>query len=309
MELRDIEYFGVVAEYGSVRRAADWLGLSPPALSKSLRRLEKSMKAKLVERTPTGIALTPVGAALLTQAQRLRLTVDDILREATDLSQGRAGHLRVGTGPAFSEELPSAYLSLLKAASGLTVEIAVTDNDVMVPALRRGELDLVFNYIPALPYEGVVQEHLYDDDFVVCASADHRLARLDEVPLGALAKEKWALASPNNCVQWLRRAFQDRGLPAPQIVVQTRSLRLRLHTWSASEYLGFMSRRVLAQAAPRFRVKELAVKDLVWCRPVGVMYRKDAYLTPAAHRLIAIIRASLLKSAPVPRRLAALAKR
>ena len=63
MELRDIEYFAVVAEHGNLRRASEALGLSPPALSKSLRRLEESMQAKLVERTPKGVALTPVGAA------------------------------------------------------------------------------------------------------------------------------------------------------------------------------------------------------------------------------------------------------
>jgi len=61
MELRDIEYFAVVAEHGNLRRAAESLGLSQPALSKSLRRLEKSMAAKLVKRTPKGVELTAVG--------------------------------------------------------------------------------------------------------------------------------------------------------------------------------------------------------------------------------------------------------
>ena len=40
MELRDLEYFVVVAEHGQLGRAAELLGLSQPALSKSLRRLE-----------------------------------------------------------------------------------------------------------------------------------------------------------------------------------------------------------------------------------------------------------------------------
>ena len=75
MELRDIQYFAVVAEHGNVRRASEALGLSPGALSKSLRRLEESLKAKLVERTPKGVALTSVGAALLSQVQRLRVTM------------------------------------------------------------------------------------------------------------------------------------------------------------------------------------------------------------------------------------------
>jgi DNA-binding transcriptional LysR family regulator len=98
MELRDIEYFAVIAEHGNVRRAAEALELSPTALSKSLRRLEASMQAKLFERTPKGVELTSVGAALLARVQRIRLTLNDVAREAADLSHGRSGHLSVGAG-------------------------------------------------------------------------------------------------------------------------------------------------------------------------------------------------------------------
>ena len=63
-QLRDIEYFSEVAERGNVGRAAEALGLSQPALSKSLRRLENSMQAKLVKRLSRGIELTAAGKEL-----------------------------------------------------------------------------------------------------------------------------------------------------------------------------------------------------------------------------------------------------
>jgi DNA-binding transcriptional LysR family regulator len=114
MELRDLQYFAVVAEHGNVRRASEILELSPPALSKSLRRLEQSMKAKLVTRSAKGVELTPVGTALLAQISRIRQTLDDVAREAEDLSEGRAGHLRIGVNaenrrrPADSQRHPAA---------------------------------------------------------------------------------------------------------------------------------------------------------------------------------------------------------
>jgi DNA-binding transcriptional LysR family regulator len=58
MELRDIEYFAVIAEHGSLARAAEGLGLSQPALSKCLRWLENAVEAKLVKRTSKGVELT-----------------------------------------------------------------------------------------------------------------------------------------------------------------------------------------------------------------------------------------------------------
>ena len=65
MELRDIEYFAVIAEHGHLGRAADVLGLSQPALSKSLRRLEQALQVKLVKRTPKGVELSAEGSVLL----------------------------------------------------------------------------------------------------------------------------------------------------------------------------------------------------------------------------------------------------
>jgi hypothetical protein len=62
MELRDIRYFAVVAEHLNIGRAAEALDLSATALTKSLRRLEKSVGEKLVQRAPKGVSLTAVGA-------------------------------------------------------------------------------------------------------------------------------------------------------------------------------------------------------------------------------------------------------
>ena len=291
MELRDIEYFAVVAEHGNLRRASEALGLSPPALSKSLRRLEKSMQAKLVERTPKGVVLTPVGGALLAQVRRLRITLRDIRREAQDLSRGSAGHLRIGVGATTVEDLPESCAALLKEAPNLTAQIIVADNDVMVPALYNGELDLIFNIIPDSPYAGCVQEHLFDDVFVVCASADHRLTRRRRLPLAELAHERWTLSAPAVLnVQHIHRVFQASGLPAPQVAIEARPLGLRLQICASTDLLSFSARRTLHLLA-RFRIKELPVKELEWHRAVGVIYRNESYLPPAARRLIRLLKA------------------
>jgi DNA-binding transcriptional LysR family regulator len=293
VELRDIQYFAAVAEHGNVTRASEALGLSPPALSKSLRRLEEALQAKLVRRTPKGVELTTVGSAFLAQARRIRLTLDDVTREAADLSLGRSGHLRIGSGPTVCEDLPAAYAALMKEAPRLTIAVNVTDNDVMVPALRNGELDLIVNFLPETPYEGTMHVHLYDDIFVACASAHHPLTKLKRVPLARLVQERWALSVPDiRSKQWLYRALNDGGLPPPRVAVETRSMRLRLQTWASSDLLGYTSRRILRQAASRFRLKELPIKELAWRRPVGVIYREGGYLSPAARRFIEILKST-----------------
>ena len=294
MQLRDLEYFSAIAEHRSVRRAADTLGMSQPGLSKSLRRLETELRAKLVARTPKGVDLTAVGAALLAQVRRLHLTFEDVAREAADLSAGRAGHLRVGANPLCADLLPAAYAILLKDAPGVTFSATVDDNDVMIPGLRKGELDLIVNYLPESPWEGCDTEQLDADyDIVVYASASHPLTRKRSVTIADLAQYRWVL-SPINVMpwHWLSRAFQERGQPIPRVAFETRSIRLRLQIVAASSHLGFLAKPVIQRAAPRFGLKELPVKDVTWRRPICVIYRKDAYLSPAARRFIEILRAT-----------------
>src|SRR4030088_1827111 len=103
MELRDIEYFAVIAEHGHLGRAADALGLSQPAISKSLRRLEQALEVKLVKRTPKGVELTAEGSTLLLRVRALRLSLQDVTREIADVRDGSVGHLRIGVGENVAE--------------------------------------------------------------------------------------------------------------------------------------------------------------------------------------------------------------
>lgn len=291
MELRDLEYFAVVAAHGNVTRASEALELTPGALSKSLRRLEQALDARLVRRTTKGIELTGVGQALLGQVQRLRTCMDDVVREAADLSRGIAGHLRIGAGPTVCEELPPVYAAMLRRGAGTTVSVTVGDNDSMVPMLRRGELDLVVNYMPPADYEGLVHEPLHEDPWVVCARAGHRLAGRKRITLEDLALEGWALSSQTvYSQQWLLQAFQQRGLPAPRIVVEARSLVLRMQTWASTDLLGFCSRRRLRQSAQHLPIVVLSVPDLAWMRSVGLLRRDLGYLSPAARRFIELLK-------------------
>jgi len=198
MELRDIEYFAVVAEHGHLGRAANALALSQPALSKSLRRLEQDLQVKLVKRTPKGIELTPEGSVLLLRVRDLRLSLLSLRREITDVGEGRVGQLRVGIGfPGPEKLLPAAFAMLLKDAPRTKLIVSLSDNDLMIPSLCNGELDLIINYLLATsPTEGLIGEHLFDDEYVVYASAKHQLARRKEATLAELAQERWLSTAP-----------------------------------------------------------------------------------------------------------------
>jgi DNA-binding transcriptional LysR family regulator len=294
MELRDIEYFTVVAQHGHLGRAAEALGLSQPALSKSLRRLERELGAKLVKRTPKGVELSAEGMALLGGARELRLSVQAIAHEIRDVGGGRIGYLRVGVGPTSSAGmLLEALVPLLNDAPRVRYTIVVSDNDLMVPALRRGELDMSVGYAPrALPREGLVEEFLFEQQFMVIAAATHPLAGRKVVRLADLGKERWVLSESSLLAQQrLRRTFVERGLPPPHVAVETRSLALRQQLVAASHLLDYTSRDAFDSAGSSLALKVLPVKELAWRRPVSIVYREGAYLSPAARSFMVAIKA------------------
>jgi DNA-binding transcriptional LysR family regulator len=305
MDLRDIEYFAVVAQHGHLGRAAEALGLGQPALSMSLRRLEKSAQAKLVKRTPKGVELTAVGAALLSHVSKLRLARDDLAREVADLAHGRAGHLRIGASPSNAEVfLPEACRTLLMDAPKVTLNVAVVDNDALLPALRKGDLDIAVTHEPRFSQQGLILEPVREDEFVVYCASSHRLAKRKSVTLEDLAQERWSAATSAmgafGPLRSLQNAFAARGLPAPRIALVSDLVMFRRQVVAASDLVSVAVRDNVNAAAAQLGLKILPVQGLDWVRPVAVAYRKDAYLSPAARRFIDILKATARRSGRAP---------
>jgi DNA-binding transcriptional LysR family regulator len=303
MEWRDIEYFAVVAEHGHLGRAANALRLSQPALSKSLGRLEQDLQVKLVKRTPKGIALTAEGSVLLLRVRDLRLSLQNLRREIMDVGEGRVGLARVGVGfPGPEQFLSAAFAMLLEDAPRTKLVVSHSDNDLMIPALHNGELDLIVHYLPRAsssahsdeavrPIEGLVCEHLFDDEFVVCASTKHRLAGRKKVPISELAQERWLSTDPAlRGHQRLHEVFLNHGLPPPSIAMEARATALRLRTVASSNLVDWTSRKSIEQSAVVSSLAILPVKELAWVRPVGLIYRRETYQSPAIKRLIEILK-------------------
>lgn len=290
-QLRDVEYFAAIAEHGQLQRASAALGLSQAALSKSLRRLEQAMNAKLFKRTPKGVELTSVGSALLARVSKLRLSLEDVTREIADLSEGRAGHLRIGSAAGQALYLvPTACARLLKEAPQVTLKITVTETPSMVAGLRKGELDVAVALLHGPRHEDMVEEFIHDETWVIYASANHRLAKRKQLTLADLTGERWAVASAGSLVvRLLGEVFGNKGLPAPNIAVETTNLPARHQLVASTDLLALGVRRRVSTSLP---LVDLPVKDFAGTRRGGVIYRKDAYLSPAARRFIEILKAT-----------------
>jgi DNA-binding transcriptional LysR family regulator len=291
MDIRDIRYFEVIAKHGNIGRAAEVLELSATALTKSIRRLERFVGTKIFQRTPKGVELTAAGAALINQATKLHVTLEDIRRQAADLGAGHKGHIRAGFSVGLCEYcVTDAFAELRTESPEVSLNAkAILGRDV-VPLLRSGEVDFVVRTTSHPLSADFVTEELFRDDRVVYAGASHPLAARKRVTLAELANEDWA--SQEAPITWREvcRIFEAARLAPPRRILISNSLDMRLDMMEKSRLVMCSSRAVVSRAQQRYDVVELPVREFSIERRVGVSIRKDGYLSPASRRMIEILK-------------------
>ena len=99
MNQRHLEYFVTVVQKGSIKGAAKALGLSQPAISSAIRKLEQEFGAPLLQRDAQGSGPTRYGKSLYASAQTMVSVIDSAKRKISALQNPSQGHLRIGTGP------------------------------------------------------------------------------------------------------------------------------------------------------------------------------------------------------------------
>ena len=300
MDIRDLVYFETIAQTGHLGRAADLLGRTQPALTKCIRRLESEIGAELFTRGGRGLQLTKVGEVLLARGSRLHFALNDTLREVSDFAKGAAGHVRVGAGATMAEYLlPQVSRSLIQQMPGVTVEILIGMSDVLRAALRDGQIDVAVG--PTLKGEeeefGVRVFGI--DEVVVVAPHGHPLCGR-HVAMDDLARYRWVLPAKSvEMRRWLDGVFKANGLLGPQVQIETNSILLLPRLIAETSLLSITSTRNLGCGRVGAHLERLDIETTTMRRNLGVVYRKDSYLSPAAMKvttLLSEIGASLLKS-------------
>jgi LysR family nitrogen assimilation transcriptional regulator len=166
VDLKQLEYFRHVAELGSFTRAASFLAVVQPALSRQVRRLETELGQSLFERNGRGVVLTEAGTRLLEHARGILTQVGRARQELEDQRNGDSGHFALGLPPtlgrsvtvplvkAFDRQLPNARLATVEGLSAYILEW-----------LNLGRVDcaLVYNALgsPTLDLQPLIDEQLF----------------------------------------------------------------------------------------------------------------------------------------------------
>ncbi len=149
VDLQSLRIVRAIADTGSITAAATALGLSQPAVSQHLQRLDARLGVALVERVGRGVRLTEAGRILARHAPAVTLAVDAALEELDQLRGLRTGVIRLVAFPSASPVLVPRLIAALAASHpGLSVTYLEAEPPEAVAAIRedRADLALTFSY-------------------------------------------------------------------------------------------------------------------------------------------------------------------
>lgn len=291
VDIRDLRFFLAVAEANSFSKAAKKVHRTQPALTKCIQRLEDATGAPLFERSGRGIKLTTVGEALQERVKYLANTLDDTLRDISDLAKGISGQVSIGAIPVVVEYLlPGVCREIMAPDRPLSMRIFPETTTTLFKMLRENKLDIII--VPQVPLdEDLKYLTIMEDSVVVVASPNHPIFSIKKPTLADLTSFNWLLPSQSVGPRvWLDRLFAEHGFPKPKIKIEVPCVRLMASIVAEAKLLSFVSdRRLHKKSYEHHLLRMVPVEDAVMPRKFSVVWLKNRPLPPLAQGLVRVL--------------------
>lgn len=291
MKMHNLRDLLAIAEKGSINAASKHLGIAQPALSRSVRALEKEIGAPLLERQSTGAVLTPMGELF---ARRASAAVHELQRARDEIQQLQgAVH---GTVAACVSSV--SHIALLSEALRpfyarypmVQVRIVEGVYPVVEARLKAGALDF---YVGPAPEGGPAPDlqlvKLFDNTRVVLARRGHPLAKARS--LAELVDARWIGTSITSRADTeISAIFARLGLPAPRIALHAESALTWITAVTSTDMLVVSPVQWVDSELTRHLMVQIPVQEVI-AAPAVVLIRRGAIPpTPAAEYLCDLMR-------------------
>ncbi|WP_341702214.1 LysR family transcriptional regulator [Ferrovibrio sp.] len=290
LTLRQLQAFRAVADLGSFSEAGERLGLSQPALSATIRKLEDQLGVRLFDRTTRQIALTAEGAELRRLANRLIDEFEAVSGDLQDYLARRRGRVVVAALPSLAAVTLPRVLARFKALHpGIDVIIRDTLHDQIQDLVDSGAADFGLTVTPAADRDFAFQP-LIVDRFVMVCPRRHRLARRRSVTWADMVADPIITMARTSSV----RQYIDAACAQTGIASHSRYDAEHLATIGAlvSEGLGIAALPSLTTPLLRFAdLAEVPITEPHVERVMGIVRRNGRSPSVAARALIDLIAA------------------
>lgn len=189
-KLRQLEYLVALSQELHFRRAAERVNVTQPTLSSQIQELERILKAPLVERSASNVALTPLGRHVVERAKRVLSDVQDIIDLAAASQHGFDGTIRAGVPPTLGPYLlPHIVPELHATYPSLKLYVREGKPAELQSELKAGNYDVVISPLP-IRHSDLEVERLFREPLRIAAAHDHPLSSKQFIDRHELSGQK-----------------------------------------------------------------------------------------------------------------------
>ncbi|MCY2961777.1 MAG: LysR substrate-binding domain-containing protein [Planctomycetota bacterium] len=294
--LAELRYVVALAEHRHFGRAAASCHITQPTLSAALKKVETTLRVKLFERSPKGVAPTATGAEV---AEAARAVLDAMQRIVDLAGRGReplSGTLRLGMIPTLGPYLlPRVAPLLAREFPKLSLVFRELKTSDMVDEIAHHQLDAGILALPVPPGPFAVAP-IFEEPFLLVAPAQHPLAARKSVTEAELEGERVLLLDEGHCLrdQALSICRASGAAPSEGVDFRATSIETLRHMVAAGMGVTLLPRLALAddeEARSRVVVRPFAGRAPG--RRMAIVWRKTHPRGADHERLAAFLRAHL----------------
>ncbi|MEH3087072.1 MAG: LysR substrate-binding domain-containing protein [Xylophilus ampelinus] len=293
LKLRHLQMLVALDQFRHLGRAAEFLSVTQPAVSKTLAEVERMFGMPLFERSSRGTAPTPAGASAVRFARSVLAGYDRTRDEIAAEASGASGRTSVGAMVVATPVLLARAVERLKARSARTT-VLIDEGDLtrLLPKLRLGELDLFVGRLePGYAAPDLETEALHEEPMAAVVRPGHPLARrrapawADLAALPCVMPPPWASLRVK-----LDQRFHAEGLHPPADIVESASFLSQVSFLRQRGAVAFMARGVARHFAAQGMVAVLRLEVPIALPPVGLITLRGGRPTPATAQLMDCLR-------------------
>lgn len=226
MQTRTSRNFVAIAQHASLREAAEVLNIAQPALSRQIAKIEAELGVALLQRSPTGISLTPAGQVYLRYAREQLVEEERLRAELRGLKGLHQGTLRIHAIESLAKSVLSPVLAQFQQRHpGVLFNVDIVGSDEIIGAVRDMATDIGLGYF-SQPSPGIEIRAIMREPLVAIVASHHPLASESTLTLDMTAGFPLALTNRNSRSRDLvDTAFWQAGLRFTP-VIETNSVEL-----------------------------------------------------------------------------------
>ena len=290
-------YFATVIEHGSFNRAAKLLGVSQPALSTSMDRLEASVGMRLLERGPKGVVTTKQGDILYCYARLIREEIQLAERDLLNVREGQPEAIRIGSLPSLASRIIPLALSRWRETHH-DAALQVVENaqiDLLIGLMRR-DFDFVIGFTEVFDMlDGLRQRVLFRDTLCVIAGPNHPLREGNDLTWQQLVQYPWISPTSRRTHTVLEHVMQTMKVDPPQQVTVCGSVSLLKSLVAETDHLALLPAHAVQLEVAEHRLFSLPFEDPALKRDIAVFFREGYEMDQPRRDLVSCVEQSGLE--------------